>query len=138
MLMVGIVFNENFSVSPQISIDDLQEIKNLGFDTIICNRPDGEDFGQTNFDEIEKAATLLGLKTIFQPIIGGTLNLNSALEFKKNLENSSKTFAYCRSGTRCISLMALVEREAGKNIQDIYNHCIKLGYDVSGVLANIK
>ena len=34
--------NENFCVSEQITFDDLYAIKEAGFKTIICNRPDNE------------------------------------------------------------------------------------------------
>lgn len=135
--MVGIIVNDKLSVSPQIGIDDLVEIKNLGFETIICNRPDGESFDQTPYGEIEKVAHSLGLKIIHQPIIGSSLNLNSAIEFASSLENSGKVFAYCRTGTRCITLWALAQREANNDPQEIYENCAKLGYDVSGALNNI-
>ncbi len=135
--MNGVYLNENLYVSPQITIDEIQEIKNLGFETLICNRPDGEDYNQTPFEEISKKANELNIKFIYQPIIGGTLNVDKALEFAKSLENSGKTFAYCRTGTRCTSLWALSQREKGQDINDILKICANAGYDMSGVLANL-
>ena len=49
--------SDDFSVSPQIAVTDLQSIWDAGFRSIICNRPDNEDPGQPSVDEIETAAT---------------------------------------------------------------------------------
>lgn len=37
--------DDNFSTSPQISVEDLIDIKAAGFRSVICNRPDNEDGG---------------------------------------------------------------------------------------------
>ena len=34
------------SVSPQIQLEDVKTLAELGFKSIICNRPDGEDSGR--------------------------------------------------------------------------------------------
>ena len=34
--------NEVFSVSPQLGIADIQKASQLGYQSIICNRPDGK------------------------------------------------------------------------------------------------
>lgn len=126
--------NENLTVSYQIQIEDIKTIFNMGFNTIICNRPDNEDIGQTDHETIFSAAQELGMKTIFQPIIGGTLCLANAVEFGKLIENQGKVFAYCRTGTRCITLWALSQRELGKDVSEIANICLNAGYDVRGAL----
>ena len=40
--------SENCAVSSQIQPTDVAAIAAEGFTTIICNRPDGEDFGATD------------------------------------------------------------------------------------------
>ena len=40
------------SVTPQIKVDDLPAIKEKGFRSIICNRPDGEGTDQPTYKEI--------------------------------------------------------------------------------------
>lgn len=40
---------ERLSVSPQITVPDMQTIKEQGFRPIICNRPDGEGSDQPTF-----------------------------------------------------------------------------------------
>ena len=48
--------SSGLSVSPQITPDEIAEIKAAGFRSIISNRPDGEGADQPAFDEIESAA----------------------------------------------------------------------------------
>ena len=38
--------NDDVSVAPQISPDDMPAVKSAGFTTVINNRPDGEAFDQ--------------------------------------------------------------------------------------------
>jgi sulfide:quinone oxidoreductase len=38
--------SDTVSVSSQIRSDDVANLADMGFTTIICNRPDGEDCGQ--------------------------------------------------------------------------------------------
>ena len=47
---------DDFSVSPQITPEDVPAIAQAGFRTILCNRPDGEEFGQTPYDAVADAA----------------------------------------------------------------------------------
>ena len=52
---------DNFCVSEQITVSDLQTIKEAGFKSIICNRPENESSDQTSYHEIQKHCELLGL-----------------------------------------------------------------------------
>ncbi len=127
--------SDDFSVSPQIAIADLQAIWDLGFRTIICNRPDGEDFDQPDVAKIEVAARTIGFDFAFIPAISGRAAMPHAIETRRVLANLSKpVFAYCRSGTRCTviwSLMQLGEMEDA----DILTATAAAGYDMSGLIA---
>ena len=48
--------SEQLSVADQITKKDISAIAKEGFQSIICNRPDGEVPGQPAFKEIEEAA----------------------------------------------------------------------------------
>ena len=56
--------SENLSVAGQLIPADVANIAELGFKTIICNRPDGEASDQPEFDTIrhnaEKCRTVCG------------------------------------------------------------------------------
>ncbi len=93
------------SVSEQISIADLEQIKAVGFGAIICNRPDGEDTGQPTFAEIEQAAKAQGLEAKFIPIVPGAPMNGEAAEFAQAMDElTGPILAYCRSGARSTML----------------------------------
>ena len=127
--------SDDFSVSPQIAVTDLQAIWDLGFRTMICNRPDGEDFGQPDVAKIEAAARAIGFEFAFIPAISGRAAMPHAIETRRILADLPKpVFAYCRSGTRCTviwSLMQLGEMEDA----DILAATAAAGYDMSRLIA---
>lgn len=131
--MTGKAINENLSVSPQINVADIAAIKAEGFSQIICNRPDYESPDQTAFADIEAAANAAGISIIHQPIIAPTLNPENGAIFLNSIEGK-KTFAYCRTGTRCITLWALGNIANGANRNDIEAKAASLGYDISAPL----
>ena len=89
--------NADITVSPQISASDIAAIKDAGFKSIVCNRPDGESGDQPNFEEIEAAAKAAGLDMRYQPIISGKITDQDALDFGANFGDLPKPiFAYCR------------------------------------------
>ncbi len=53
--------SEAFAVSPQIQAEDMREVTNAGYRTVICNRPDGEEPGQPAVALIQEAAEAAGL-----------------------------------------------------------------------------
>jgi len=128
--------SDDFSVSPQIAVSDLQEIWKAGFRTIICNRPDNEDPGQPSVDEIETAARKIGFAFAHISADSGRAGMNHAVETRRILADLPKpVFAYCRSGTRCTviwSLMMLSELDA--NV--ILAATAAAGYDMSPVIAH--
>lgn len=102
-----------FSVAPQITATDLEAVRDAGFRTILCNRPDGEGSDQPPFDEIAEAARKLGLDALYQPVIGSQLGAEEAKAFDALFDAAPKpVLAYCRSGARCTMLWSL--SQAGK------------------------
>lgn len=126
--------SDDFAVSPQITVEDLPAIWAAGYRTIICNRPDGEEAGQTDAADIEAAARRIGFEFIFIPAISGRVAMPHAIQTRKALEDAPKpVFAYCRTGTRCTviwSLMMLGEMEDA----DILAAATAAGYDMSGLI----
>ncbi|MBN8647737.1 MAG: TIGR01244 family phosphatase [Caulobacterales bacterium] len=133
--MIGTKVTQSLSVSPQISIENIDAIKAEGFAQIICNRPDGESMDQTEFADIETRAKELGLKITYQPINPMTLTPENAAIFDEMVQNGGKTFAYCRTGTRCITLWAMAQLEKGENPEEISQIAHNAGYDLSGLIG---
>jgi Putative phosphatase (DUF442) len=59
--------NDQLSVADQITKKDIVAISKGGFQSIICNRPDGEVPGQPAFKEIEEAASKANLPIRYLP-----------------------------------------------------------------------
>jgi sulfide:quinone oxidoreductase len=129
--------NKDIAVAPQILVADLEEIKGMGYTYLVCHRPDGEGADQVNFDEIHAAATELGLKAIYQPVVSGKINDEDVAKFKATLDEANgPIFAYCRTGTRSTTLWSLAK--AGElSVSDILTTAKAAGYDMSGVVRRI-
>lgn len=126
------------AVSPQISVDDVAAIKEAGFRSIICNRPDGEVSGQPAFSDVERAATEAGLTVRYIPVISGQLTKDNVDQFGVALgELDGPILAYCRSGTRCAMLWSL--SQAGeRTADDILGRTAAAGYDMSALMPHLQ
>lgn len=101
--------NDEYSVAPQIRLEDLQAVSQAGFRTLLINRPDGEGGPeQPTSQEMIKAAESLGLKAVYLPIISGGPTEGDVEEFTVLIEDLAKpVLAYCRSGNRSATIYAL-------------------------------
>ncbi|WP_274629947.1 TIGR01244 family sulfur transferase [Arvimicrobium flavum] len=105
---------EGYSVSSQITPEEVAEIKAAGFKSVICNRPDNEDPGQPSADTIRTAVEAAGLAFRHIPVISGQLTQANVEEQAAALEElEGPVFAYCRSGTRCTNLYAGAQQLKG-------------------------
>jgi uncharacterized protein (TIGR01244 family) len=92
---------EDYSVSPQIFPDEVASIADLGFATIICNRPDGEESGQPTVAEIAAVCDALGLTLHHVPVSGMPISADAIGEQRRIIDESDgPVLAYCRSGHR--------------------------------------
>jgi uncharacterized protein (TIGR01244 family) len=129
---------EDISVAPQITAQDVSKIAAAGFKTIICNRPDGEVFDQPSCKDIELAAKACGLQFIDQPVISGQLSGEDVGAFKENFANAPKpVVAYCRSGTRCVTLWAF-SQAGSRPAEEIIALAKGAGYDLSGLAQALE
>jgi len=105
--------SDTFSVAGQILPDDIKAIKDAGFKSVICNRPDGEEPGMPTFDVIRDAAQAEGLTALYLPITHGGLSEDQIAEFEKALDIlPGPILAYCRSGARSAMLWTTAEGKA--------------------------
>ena len=104
---------EDYFVAPQIAVDDIAAIREAGFRSVISNRPDAED-GAVPHDEVEAAVRGAGLEFRYIPVVSGALTQENVDEQARALAELPKpVLAYCRSGTRCTNLYALVRQQYG-------------------------
>lgn len=97
-----------YSVSTQIEVADVAMIAEMGFRSIMCNRPDGESADQTAVALIRAEAEARGLSFAFVPVISGGVAPQNITAFSEALEElPAPVLAYCRSGTRCRTLWSM-------------------------------
>ena len=102
--------NDRLSVGPQPEISDFNTLKAAGFDSVINNRPDGEEPTQPAAAEAAVVAEAAGLRYARQPIVLGAITEADVRQFHKNLARlDGPVFAHCKSGTRSLTLWTLGE-----------------------------
>lgn len=128
---------DKFSVTPQITPDEIDAIKETGFKAIICNRPDGEGPDQPTFEEIETAAKKAGLEVAYVPVQSGMVRDEDVEAFGAALKDLPRpVLGYCRTGTRSATLWSLHEAKK-RPLPEILAATKAAGYDMSGVARRI-
>ncbi len=124
----------DYSVAPQISIEDVAEAKAAGFAMIVNNRPDGEEPSAPQGDDIAHAAAAEGLAYAAIPV-GHAGFSHPQLDALETLlgDATGPILAYCRSGTRSTHLWALTRARAGDDVEGIVEAAANAGYDLSGL-----
>lgn len=130
--------DDTLSVTPQISIEDVEEAARLGFKTIVANRPDGEEPGQPAMAAIEEAARKNGLDWVYMPVESGNITDQDVERFTPMIRDAQKpVLAFCRSGTRCTILWALSSARSQTPARDIIEKALNAGYDIRGLAPRI-
>ena len=123
-----------FSVAPQIGIEDVAEAKAQGFALVINNRPDGEEPAAPQGEQISTACAAEGLAYAAIPIGHAGFSHAQIDALDKLLASATgPILAYCRSGTRSAHLWALTRARAGDEVDGIVEAAAQAGYDLSGL-----
>lgn len=130
--------NDDVSVAPQISPDDMPAIRAAGFTTVINNRPDDEAPDQPSSDVMKAAAEAAGLSYHFIPLGRDGVSAQMVEDERAVLEGSDgPVLAFCRSGTRSTTLWALTQ--AGKMpATEIVAQAAHAGYEMSHLLGYLS
>ncbi len=133
--------DDTISIGGQITTADVQRLNESGFKSIICNRPDNEDFIQTGFADIEQAAQALGMEIRYVPISHGGLSMGDIEDFGAARDTmDGPHFAYCHSGMRTSSIWALHQASTGAGVDEILTKAATAGFrlnHMSGVLTQL-
>ena len=105
-----IKLNEEVSVSGQLTAEMVEQVKALGFASVICNRPDGEGPDQPTAAEIEAACSALGMTFAYVPFNPMNPSPTLQADFTEAYKAAPKPLlAYCRSGQRSARLISQVD-----------------------------
>jgi len=126
---------EDISVSPQISVEEVDAAAAQGFRTIVNNRPDGESPDQPPGAAIAAAAQAAGLAYVHIPVRGGPTPEQVETMARVLADEPKPALAFCRSGTRSIVTWALGQAASGaRSREELVGLGRAAGYDLSGVL----
>lgn len=131
--------NEKVSVSPQITLEDVEAAKADGVTLIISNRPDGEDPAAPQSADIEAAAKKIGINFISIPITHSGFSAPQVDAMITALDGADgKTLAYCKSGTRSTLLWSLAQAKIGLSPDEIARLAGNAGYDITPIRAMVE
>lgn len=127
----------DYAVSPQITPEDLPAIRDAGYVTILCNRPDAEIPAELSSSQMRRAAEALGLGFVDNPVTHQELNDEMVSRQREALDASAgPVLAYCASGTRSTIVWALGEAGA-RPADEIVRLAGSAGYDLSGLRGRL-
>ncbi len=127
---------EEFAVTEQLNGTDIEILAEQGVKSIICNRPDGESGDQVPYADIEAAAQSHGMQVRYIPVVSGGIKAADVEQFDSAMATMPKPMvAYCRTGTRSITLWALGQKAQGQAVEQLLNTAEQAGYDLKSVLS---
>jgi uncharacterized protein (TIGR01244 family) len=94
--------NDKFSVSPQLTAGQMQQVAALGFRAVINNRPDGEAGPeQPTHQSMSEAAAAAGLQYVYLPVPPSTASEQEVKAMQSAIAQLPQpVLAFCRSGAR--------------------------------------
>ena len=100
----------DFSVTEQVSADDLRSAAAQGFKSVICNRPDGEAPDQPLAADLQAVAEGLGMQFRHIPVVPGAITDEDAAQMAQALaELPAPVLGFCRTGARSTKLYEMVQ-----------------------------
>lgn len=104
--------SDNVGFAGQITPEQLTQVAEKGFKSVINNRPDMEGGpDQPTSAQIEEAARALNLDYVFQPIIAGQITEVDVRTFANHFNELPKPILmFCRTGNRSNNLYQIAKQ----------------------------
>ncbi|MDO4433053.1 MAG: TIGR01244 family sulfur transferase [Alysiella sp.] len=108
-------------VSKQLDERLAKRAAQYGIQTVICNRPDGEEAGQPDFETVKQWLHNSGISNvIYMPVTMDSIDDAELRLFQETIANSpSPILAYCRTGTRSAMMWALNQTKRGVEVNSL-------------------
>ncbi len=95
------ILTPNLTALRQPAIEEIADLADRGYRSLISNRPDGETPDQPSWNEIEAAALAHGMEAVHIPVVASQIDETDIGAFREALERLPKPIAaFCRTGTR--------------------------------------
>lgn len=136
--MKKIQIHDNFSVSEQITLDEMKILADDGVKTLICNRPDGEEPNQVKCSDIKAAAEENGINFVHIPVPGREIPEEALQDFLKVIDGcNDKIHAYCRTGTRS-SIFWGLSHARNNTVDEVLAKAESLGINLTPVVEQLS
>lgn len=108
-------------VSRQLNERTAKLVAQYDIKTVICNRPDGEEPNQPDFETVKAWLHEVGIeKVVYMPTTMETITDAQLKEFQDTVAQSpAPILAYCRTGTRSAMLWALNQAKRGVEVNSL-------------------
>jgi uncharacterized protein (TIGR01244 family) len=124
------VLTPDVTVLAQPWVEEIAELADRGYRSIISNRPENETDDQPKWLDLKAAAAARGMDAVQIPVVMGQINDDQVDAFRDALERLPKPIAvFCRSGTRAALLWALAN-QAGLTVEERISIVGREGYDL--------
>lgn len=124
------ILTPNLSALPQPSAEDVGELADRGYRSIIGNRPDDEAPDQPKWNDLKAVALARGMEAVHIPVVASQIDEADVRAFHEALERLPKPIAaFCRTGTRSTLLWALAN-VASLTADERIKIAAKEGYDL--------
>ena len=97
---------DTYAVLGQLQPSDLAKAKQLGYQSIINNRPDDEEADQPKHELLAQAAQDAGLKYLYLPVSGPISSSQIKTMQHALVSLPQPVLAFCRSGARSTRIWA--------------------------------
>lgn len=130
--------DDQFSVMAQPGIDDIEQLANAGFRTIIASRPRNETDDQPDTESLKNKAESLGITWYEIPVEPGKYAPEDIEAFAGALQLSTDpVLGYCRTGKRAIHLWAYANA-AYFSVADLLGKASAVGYDLEPLRSDLE
>lgn len=108
--------------------------------TVICNRPDGEEAEQPDFETVKQWLEAAGVQNIvYLPVTADTITDEQLREFQETIAQSpAPILAYCRSGTRSALMWALNQAKRGVEVNSLLRAADLAGIDLTPMREKLQ
>lgn len=121
---------EQFFVSGQIDAETVMHLKDENFHNIVCNRPDNEEPNQPTKKSIKDVCNNNHLDFYDLEVKPGDVDFDKISKTFEIISKKKKTLAYCRTGTRSITLWAFASCN-NMEVDQILGAVTEAGYDLN-------
>ena len=123
--------NDNVTVGAQPSEDQLQQLDQQGYKSVINFRTDGEDDQPLSPDAEGKQVRAQGMSYLHVPVAMGSMNTELVDQFRERYAALPKpVFAHCKSGKRAGAMVMMhVAVEQGMSGEQTLQKAEQMGFE---------